>query len=79
MKETIQVATSHFLVRHQFLQTVMDNIDNPGLLKALELDGVSSEDSLFQNPDEIYIQLNSGGSKTRDWLILKANGLEPHE
>ncbi len=66
--KTIRVAHSYFMARQVFFSRLVENIDNPELLKALEVDGVST-DGIWACPDEAYNQLNVAGTKTRDWMI----------
>ena len=80
----IEDASLHFQTRCDFLKLVSENLklDSKAqrlvdLREAIKADGVDPDfEGLFPTltPDEIYNKLNCGGAKTRDWMILDANG-----
>jgi hypothetical protein len=71
--QIITQAILHYRAYLFFFERIEQFGDDPELRKAMLADGVdvTSEDCLFVDADDTFKKLNSPGSKTRDWLILK--------
>ena len=70
LRALIERGRNFFAGRQLFMQQVLEHIDNPELLEALLADGAGDEEAMFCDFESLYKKLNSGGSKTRDWLIV---------